>query len=234
MVQLSIPRFPKIFAALVLIIGLGGCSEDQIIKYKEQVSDYFGGKPVKALPDSIAIGPDVLLQMPKPADLGQTLEATQFVTAHYGNRTFTFNVRISADKTHFRAIGKDMAGRRSLGIDWTSAGAVYDSAPWFPSQLNPEYILADMSLIYWPDGVVGDDLQTGTLITGKNYRRISSYGKKIIQIDYDPFDKDIWSGRVHYENFARGYSLDIQSTRLPLKNQNANPGLTHKIAPLAR
>jgi hypothetical protein len=111
--------------------------------------------------------------------------------------------------------GLDMAGRRSLSMNWTASGIAFETAPWIPDQLSPDYILADMILIYWPADIARHALSNATLTATGKHRGVIKDGIEIIAIDYVPAqNKDIWQSHVHYQNLARGYTLDIQSSRV--------------------
>lgn len=163
---------------------------------------------------SVRIAPDLLLVMPHPADLGRSFEVAQLVTAHYGDQSYVFEGHISATPERFLMIGLDTTGRRAMTITWTNAGITYDAAPWIPSQLRPDNILADMVLLYFPDAVVGRALAEsgGTVASTATRRSVVADGKEIVIADYQPTTPGVpWSGRQHYRNLGWGYDLEIQT-----------------------
>ena len=163
----------------------------------------------------VQIAPNVSLFMPSPADLGHSVEATQLVTAHYGDQTFAFEAHINATPERFLLIGLDLMGRKLMTIDWTKDKISYATAPWVPAQLRPENILADIVLLYWPDSVVKTALakSSGKLVTASGVRTIMSGNKQIWQATYESKPKDDpWSGQLHYHNLAWGYDFTVQST----------------------
>ena len=173
--------------------------------------------PVDEAPhfDVVQIAPDVSLTMPSPSDLDRTVEATQLVTAHYGNQTFAFEAHINATPERFLLVGLDLMGRKLMTIDWTKDKISYETASWVPAQLHPENILADIVLLYWPDRAVNNALakSSGKLISNADHRTIMSGNKAIWQADYASKPKnDPWSGELHYRNLAWGYDFTVQST----------------------
>jgi hypothetical protein len=111
-------------------------------------------------------------------------------------------------------VGVDSLGRRAMTVNWTEAGVTSETASWLPGQLRPENILADMTLLYWPEATVQESLAAsgGRLISGPHRRSVMSGDKEIVRIDYEPAaDGSLWSGRLHYQNFAWNYTLDVQS-----------------------
>jgi len=166
------------------------------------------------VPSSVKIAPDLVLAMPQVADLGRPVEVSQLVTVHYGQQSFAFEVHIQATPEHFLFVGLDLMGRKMITIDWTKDKINYEKASWVPSELRPENILADIVLLYWPAAIVRQGLATsgGKLLAGKNSRTVMLRDKKIWRADYRPTVKnDLWSGKLHYRNLARGYEFDVQS-----------------------
>jgi len=163
----------------------------------------------------VHISPELTLTLPQPGDLGRPVEVTQLVTAHYGDQNLVFEAHIDASADRFFFVGLDLMGRKAISIDWTADGIVYDAASWVPPQLQPQKILADMVLLYWPEAVVRQALQasSGKLLIGQNSRTIMIGKKEIMHSDYHPAPGgDLWSGPVRYQNLAWKYDLAIQSS----------------------
>jgi hypothetical protein len=152
--------------------------------------------------------------LPRPGDLGRNIEATQLVTAHYGDQTMVFEGHISITPARLLLVVVDSLGRRALSITWNDAGVTYDRAPWLPPTVRPENMLADIVLLYWPASVVGQALASsgGTLVEAPGARSILTAGKEVIHADYQSdSDSEAWGGHAHYRNLPWGYDLDIQS-----------------------
>ncbi len=96
---------------------------------------------------SVQIAPDLAVALPRPADLGQTVEVMQLVTARYGTQTYAFEARISATPEQFLMVGLDSLGRRAMTITWSDAAISYESGPWLPPQLGPANVWAHMGLL---------------------------------------------------------------------------------------
>ena len=164
---------------------------------------------------SVRVAPEVVLALPKPSDLGRTLEASQLVTAHYGGQTFTFEGYISVTPERLLLLGLDMMGRLALSVTWTEAGIQSETAPWLPEQVRPENMLADIVMLYWPEDSVRGALSGAgnALASGPRYRSILSGGKEMIHADYD--SDDPWTGTLNYRNLAWGYGLTVRSAEIP-------------------
>ena len=165
---------------------------------------------------SVNIAPDLTLLLPRPGDLGQSIEVTQLVTARYGAQTYAFEGHVSATPERFLMVGLDSLGRRTMTITWSDASITYETAPWLPAQLKPENVLADMVLLYWPLSSVQQALAQsgGAVIAAPGRRTIVKDGEPVIQIEYEPAGAaSPWSGRLRYRNLAFQYELEVQSVR---------------------
>lgn len=164
-------------------------------------------------PATVRIAPELDLVLPQPGTLGRSVNATQLVSAHYGDQTITFEGHISARPDRFLLAVIDPLGRKALTITWTDQDIAYESAPWLPPKLRPENMLADLVVLYWPEAVVREALRAsgGTVVTGPGTRSIMAGGREVIQADYHMAAADPWTGRDHYRNLPRGYDLDIES-----------------------
>ena len=160
----------KIFGILMLAVVLAGCAT----------------RSAKTTDESVLIGPELTLVMPRPGELSRSFEAVQLVSARYGERTFVFESHLSASPDHFLMVSLDSIGRKAMTITWTDAGISYEAAPWVPEQLRPQNVLADIVVLYWPEASVYRSLIGGTLTTGPNMRSVMIGDKEIIHIDYQP------------------------------------------------
>lgn len=160
---------------------------------------------------TVRVAPDIAVRLPAPASLGREIEATQLVSAHYGDQTYVFEAHLSAQADHFLLQCLDGFGRKAMTVTWSPDGVKADVAPWLPGQLRPENMLADIVLIYWPDAEVSRALAAGggRLTAGRDTRSIAGESGEAIHIDYASADP--WNGALRYRNLAWGYGLDIQS-----------------------
>lgn len=170
--------------------------------------------PAAPAAGQVRLAPELVMALPPPAELGRSLEATQLVTAHYGDRTFVFEGHLSATPERFLMVCLDAMGRKALTITWSASGIAAEAAPWVPAELRPDNMLADMVLLYWPEASVRRLLaaSAGTLVTGPRRRSVWVDGKEIVQVDYATADP--WTGSLSYRNLAWGYGLEIQSVEV--------------------
>ena len=187
----------RALAAVLTLTALSACVES----------------PGPPAPESVQVAPGLTLVLPRPTDLGRSLDVSQFVTVEYADQTFTFEGQISATPERFLLAIVDPVGRRALTITWTDQSIRYDAAPWYPQAVRPENILADLILLYWPEEIVRAALHGsgGSLLVGVHDRSILLAGREVIHADFQPRRTDPWSGTAHYQNRAWHYDMRIQS-----------------------
>lgn len=154
------------------------------------------------------------MTLPHASELGRDLHATHLVTARYGDRVVSFEGHIEAVNGTFRLAVLDPLGRKALTVNWTGDDVAYDAAPFFPTELRPQNILADLVLIYWPPEVLRRSLHAGhaRFSVTPDRRSVTLDGRVVIRADFTPGPgPDPIGSRVLYRNLAFGYSLDIRA-----------------------
>ena len=174
-----------------LATGLTGCTEPAMPT---------GGVP---------LAPGVTLGLPTPASLGRQIEASQLVQATYQGRDIVFEGALSITADRVLLVCMDMLGRQALMAKWTGADFETTIAPWFPTSLRPDNMLADIMLIYWPAEPLRRTLRGAVLDESTGSRSIRDGRKTLIQIEYD--SPDSWNGTARYESVVWSYSLRVQS-----------------------
>ncbi len=172
--------------------------------------------PVTAEPTALLIGPGQRLNVPRPADLGRRILATQLITLRGYGQTFVLEVNLSVTKERVTLVGLDGMGRRAVTIIWTGQNVSAETAPWVPETLRPGSMLADIILIYWPEAAVRRALPDGgALLQEAHGRTIQVNGKDVLRVDYgSAAGAAPWNGTLHYSNLAWGYEVDVQSSEM--------------------
>lgn len=162
---------------------------------------------------SAFIGPDLRFAIPSPRELGHPVDATQLVTAHFRGQTQVFEAHLSVSPERLTFIGLDPLGRRALTVTASDAGITVDAAPWLPSGLRAENILADVAIVYWPEEAVRRGLSrtSAVLHADAHERTITADGQEIIRVEYESKPGEAWAGAARYRNIAFGYDLELQS-----------------------
>ncbi len=158
------------------------------------------------------IAPKQMLTLPRPADLGRSVQAVQLITFRRDDQTLVFEGHLSITPERLLLVGIDSLGRRTMTLTWTETGLTAEAAPWLPPAVRPGSMLADIVLLYWPAAAIRASLPPGgELIESSNRRQIVLDGNTILDIRYGFDIGRRWSGRLRYANFSWGYEIEVQS-----------------------
>jgi len=186
-----------------ILVLLAGCAA--ILKALPPPSD----------PNALLIGPGQQLNLPRAADLGRSILATQLITMRGYGQTFVLEVNLSVTPERVTLVGLDGMGRRAITITWIDQNVSAETAPWVPETLRPGSILADIILIYWPEATVRGALPVGgELLQEARGRTIRVNGKDVLRVDYGWAAGARWDGSLRYSNFAWGYEVEVQSSEI--------------------
>lgn len=158
--------------------------------------------------NQVPLAPGVTLSLPTPAELGKSVEAAQLVTARHGGDVFVFEGRLSVNADTLALVGTDPLGRRAMTLHWSVGKLEVERAAWFPSNLHPENILADIALLYWPEHSLRGHLRGAKLESVQGGRVIRRDGADVISIHYEG---QPWSGTARLRNFVWGYEIEVRS-----------------------
>lgn len=163
------------------------------------------------------IAPSVRFVIPGPQALGYRITAEQLVSAQYHGDSYIWEAHIDVTPERMEIIGLDSLGRRAFTMSWRGNALSYEAAPWLPPAIKPGNVLADIALLYWPQGAVEAALagSGATVVTTASDRSVMFSGNEIVHVDYGDAGARDWNGAVHLRNLAFGYQLDIQSVRVP-------------------
>jgi hypothetical protein len=166
-------------------------------------------------PNAVMIGPGQRLNLPRPADLGRSILATQLITARAYGQTFVMEVNISVTPDRATVVGLDPMGRRAMTISWNEQNVSAETAPWVPETLRPGSMLADIILIYWPETAARRALPAGGEVLQEPHgRTIRINGQDVLRIEHSWTAGARWNGTLRYSNLAWGYEIDVQSSEL--------------------
>jgi hypothetical protein len=164
------------------------------------------------VPDRIPVAPDVALRLPAPAQLGESVEAAQMVTASHGADSFVFEGRLSVSPTGVTLVTTDGLGRRAMTVRWADGVLVTDKAAWLPADLPPAAnMLADIMLLYWPAEALRPLLDGASLDEKAGVRQLRHNGETVVDITRGA---DPWNGDAQLENRAWKYRIQVASRKL--------------------
>jgi hypothetical protein len=187
----------KRWSALFLLL-LSGCAAPAEVRGRDHATLF---------------APNRSLALPQPADLGRSVQAMQLITVQRDGDTYVFEGQISITPERFLLVGTDPMGRRAMTVTWTEAGVTTESAPWMPSALRPDSMLADIVMLYWPEDVVRRAIAPAgaELVVNAKSRTVRINGRDVLHVDYDQSGTGPWTGSLHYANHGWGYEITVRS-----------------------
>ena len=194
---------------LALLAMLAGCAQ----ALTDPVVPVASPAPPVADAKAAMIGPNRRLALPRPADLGRSVEAVQMLSARYDGQTYVFEGRLSITPQRLVLVGLDGMGRRAMTVTWTGHDIVIERAPWLPDTVRPGSMLADIVVLYWPEAVVRKALAPAgcTLQASAKSRTVRCGNDEVLRAKYDWAAGGKWAGTVTYSNLAWGYEIEIES-----------------------
>lgn len=167
---------------------------------------------------TVAPAPDAArhaLPVLPPASLGAERAAEQVLHAAYGGREATLHCIVEIAPERLRVIGVTALGQRVFRLEQDAQGLRVERSPFAPGELQPQDILADIQLAYWPLPTLQSVAPAGVRLTEPRpgLRRLSRGARLVAEVHYAADDP--WNGRLWLVNVERGYSLDITSHPLP-------------------
>lgn len=149
------------------------------------------------------IAKDIKSTLLPPAVFAGEAKYIQSITAFYKDtqKTLTGIVSLSTEKMQVIALA-DMV--RLLTITYDGASLAAEVSPLLPgNNIRPEYILADIQLIYFPLAALQGSLpQRMRLEDSPGQRVLYADGEKIVVISYT--DK-----KIRFENLERLYAYEV-------------------------
>jgi uncharacterized protein DUF3261 len=175
-------------------------------------------QPVQADPASQAplIGPNTAIALPKPREMGRSLDVVQLVTLQFAGQSVTFDVRLSITPDRLVMVGLDGMGRRAMTVAWNGETMTVETAPWLPAAARPTSMLSDVVVLFFPIGAVRHALEASgcELAITKRTRVVRCGDADIIQAEYDEQSSALWNGKLRYSNLAWGYEAEVRSAEL--------------------
>jgi hypothetical protein len=166
---------------------------------------------------ALVLAPNLRLDPPRPADMGQTIEVVQMITAHHDGRDFSFEAHLSITPQRVLLAGVDPMGQRVMTVTWQESGIRVDASPFLPKDVRPGSMLADIVVLYWPEEAVRRALAPAgaTLrVTESSRDIIAANGKEVLHADYQSGSANPWSGGLRYRNAAWNYDIDVETLQV--------------------
>ncbi len=156
------------------------------------------------------------IDLPQPQDLGRVVSLSQQVTAEFRGETHEMLIALEVASNEVSMVALAPFGTKLFSVVYQPPLIDSEVSPMLKRQIKPEYVLADMMLIYWPTEALRRYLSRAGLSiedNGSALRVISLADTVIIRIEYSE-ESDRLKSRVLYHNIERDYRLTFRTLEL--------------------
>lgn len=159
-------------------------------------------------PKQVAAKPEL---MPIAQPLGPARRIVQQINAVWADREESLLAVLELDAQHIAMAGLSDSGLSLFNLTYDGSTVVSDRSPLLPESVNPEFIITDLQLVYWPIAMLEKNLPAEwRLEAGQNKRFLYVGGKKQVEIHYLSADP-VWPKVVELVNFRYHYRLQIKT-----------------------
>lgn len=163
-----------------------------------------------AAPGALAAPPAFPLL--SPASFGGTARLEQVLHAAYGETEMSLVCHVSVDPAQLTVLGTTALGQRVFSLSYDGRTLKSERSSFAPKELQPERIVADLQLAFWPAAALKAALAgSGWSLTEPRpgLRRLARDGR--IWSETHAAGAEAPPGRLWLVNLAYGYSIDIQT-----------------------
>jgi len=174
--------------SVVLLLGLSGCTLMQ--------------------PQQVIDKPEL---MPIAQPLGPARRIVQQINAVWAGRQESLLAVLELDAKHIAMAGLSSEGLSLFNLTYDGNTVVSDKSPLLPESVNPEFIISDLQLVYWPIAELQKKLPVNWRLEVAGNKRILTVGnKKQVEVNYLSPDP-VWPKAVELVNFQYNYRLNIKT-----------------------
>lgn len=183
----------RILSGIFLVwLGLSGCA---FVSLNESLDKGSGGAG--------------LMSIAQP--LGPPRRIVQQINAAWDDREESLLAVLELDAKHIAMAGLSNDGLSLFNLTYDGNTVVFDKNPLLPESFNPEFIITDLQLVYWPIAVLQKKLPAEwRLEDTDNKRFLYVMNKKQVEVNYLSNDHD-WPRAVKLINFRYNYRLYIKT-----------------------
>lgn len=151
----------------------------------------------------------------QPAALGHDVSAQQRLHFAFGTQQREMDALLEVDAGEVRLAVQAM-GQTGVRLSWDGKALTQQRAPWLPPSVRAERVLDDLQFALWPADAIRAVLPPGWTL------REAGHVRELLR------DDTVWlsvetggDGRIHLDNRAEGYRLDIESVDTPAPESGA-------------
>jgi len=163
--------------------------------------------------NQVNIAPDTYVTLPAPAALGQTLAASQLITAQWAEQSHQLPVQLQVDHQKIALAGFSSWGSRILSLTYEDQTIEASVLPGLGETLpQPEQVLFNLMLTLWPADAWHSPLQTigWQLIEMSQHRQlIDDKGNVVADVEYKATPH--LAGDIVFIHHQLGYTITIKT-----------------------
>jgi hypothetical protein len=149
--------------------------------------------------------------MPLAAPIAPARRIVQQITAHWANKQASMICVLELDKQHIAIAGLSNEGLSLFNLSYNGKSLTVDKSPLLPDNIQPEYIIADLQLVYWSIIELQKILPIPwRLDATKSQRDLYYQDQKIVSVRYLEPDPT-WAKAVELTNHRYHYQLIIKT-----------------------
>ncbi|MGZ4955288.1 MAG: DUF3261 domain-containing protein, partial [Methylobacter sp.] len=149
--------------------------------------------------------------MPIARPLGPARRIVQQINAVWADRQESLLAVLELDAKHIAMAGLSNDGLSLFNLTYDGHTVVSDKSPLLPESVNPEFIISDLQLVYWPLVELQKILPADWRLEEVDKKRILTISNnKQVEINY-LFHDPVWPKAVELVNFRYNYRLNIKT-----------------------
>jgi hypothetical protein len=156
--------------------------------------------------------PAPLVELPPlrlaPAALGHELSLQQKLHFRFGAEQRELDALLEVDAAEVR-LAVQALGQTGVSLRWDGSELTQQRASWLPRAVRSDRVLDDLQFVLWPAEAIRAALPADWRLEEQAGARRLLRGETV-WLSASPLDPQ----RVRLENFAEGYSLEIESADL--------------------
>jgi len=139
---------------------------------------------------------------------------TQRVRAIHSGIEYQMLAMIELEQRSLTMVGMSAFGVQLFSLLYAGGVITYDISPLIVEKIEPDYMLADFLLCYWPIEVLQQRLSDSSLrvqeyVGNEKKRVLYRDSVPVIEISYQ--QENPWQGRVTYNHLERDYQITIDT-----------------------
>ncbi|MCW8328970.1 DUF3261 domain-containing protein [Photobacterium sp. SDRW27] len=169
--------------------------------------------PQQPLQNQVEIAPGTRVTLPEPAELGETLTASQLISAQWQDQTNQLPVQLEVSPDKVVLAGFSSWGSRILSLSYQNKAIETQVLPGLGETLpKPEQVLFNLMLTLWP----AESWEQPLMASGWQLKETSQYrqliddkGNIVIEIHYNAMPH--LDGEILFTNKKLGYVISIKT-----------------------